>query len=157
MYKYLLISLVLASTNAVSAPIKWVDESGRVHYSDVPPPPDANTKILRTTSNITSSSNTTGSESSNTPAAPKTTAEREAELKKEQQAKKEASDKAAKQQAASEAKKDYCSTLRQNLTVLQEDIRIMDVDASGNRSFLEDEQRLQRIAKIQQDISTNCK
>lgn len=155
MYKYLLISLLFISTNAFSAPIKWVDANGQVHYSDIPPPPDANTKILRTTSNITGS---TGSTPSSAPAAPKTIAEREVELKKQQQAKKEAAAKTAKQQADSEAKKTYCDGLHQNLKALQEGIRMMEVDADGNRSFVDDERRQQRIAKTQQDISTNnCK
>jgi len=157
MVKYLLICLMLVSTNAFSALNKWVDENGRVHYSDVPPPPEAKTKILRTTPGTTSPKREEEPSASNAPAAPKTIAEREAELKKAQQAKKEAADKAVKQQADAEAKKTYCDGLQQNLRGLQEGLRIVEVDAAGNRSFMEDEQRQQRIAKTQQDISANCK
>lgn len=157
MNKYLLIFLMLLSANAFSALNKWVDASGQVHYSDIPPPPDENTITLRITSTITGSRSTGDSNASSAPAAPKTIAEREAELKKEQQAKKEAANKAAKQQADSEAKKAYCTSLQQNLRALQDGIRMVEVDADGNRSFVEDEQRQQRIAKTQQDISTNCK
>lgn len=156
MNKYLLIFLMLFSTNAFSALIKWLDAEGQVHYSDVPPPPNANTKILSTTSKASSKSADDFTAES-APAAPKTIAEREAELKKEQQAKKEAADKAAKKQADAEAIKAYCDTLKQHLRALQEGIRITEIDASGNRSFVDNEQRQQRIAKAQQDISTNCK
>ena len=157
MNKYLLISLMLVSANAFSGPIKWVDAEGQIHYSDVPPPPSANTKILRTTSNITSPNSAADSTPSSAPAAAKTIAEREVELKKEQQAKKEAADKAAKKQANLEANKAYCASMQQNLRALQDGIRMVEIDANGNRSFVGDEQRQQRIAKAQQDISTNCK
>lgn len=153
MNKCLLIFLMLFSASAFPALIKWEDADGHIHYSDVPPPPSAKTKILRKTSGKTPPK--AGGDSP-ADAAPKTVAEREAELKKAQQEQKEADDKAAKQQAAAEAKKTYCATLQQNLRALQEGVRIMDVDADGNRSFLEDEQRQQRITKIQQDISTTC-
>jgi len=154
MNKYLLIILMLVSSNAFSALTKWVDADGQIHYSDVPPPPNKNIKILSKTSGEAAPKSEDDQPAS---AAPKSIAEREAELKKAQQAKKEADEKNAKKQAEAEARKTYCATLQQNLKVLQEDVRIMDVDASGNRSFLEDEQRQQRIAKAQQDIGTHCK
>ncbi|MDH4234775.1 MAG: DUF4124 domain-containing protein [Gallionella sp.] len=157
MNKYLLIFLMLVSTNAFSALIKWVDEQGHVHYSDVPPPPDANTKILRSTSKGTTSNSTEDSTASTSPAEPKSIAEREIELKKSQQAKKEAADKAAKQQAVAETNKANCAAMQQNLMALQEGIRMVELDANGNRSILEDDQRQQRIVKVQKDISANCK
>lgn len=154
MDRYLLILLLLVSTNAFPALIKWEDANGQVHYSDVPPPPNANIKILSKTSGETPKKSGDDSSAGD---APKTMAEREAELKKTKQEKKEAADKAAKQQADTEAKKSYCTSLQQNLRALQEGVRIMEVDASGNRSFLEDEQRQQRISKAQQDLSAHCK
>ncbi|MDO8263948.1 MAG: DUF4124 domain-containing protein [Gallionella sp.] len=157
MNKYLLIFLMLLSANAFSALNKWVDASGQVHYSDIPPPPDENTKTLRTTSTITGSRNKGDSTASSAPAAPKTIAEREVELKKAQQAKKEAADKSAKKQADAEANKAYCATLQKNLRALQEGLRMVELDANGNQFFMDDEQRQQRIAKVQQDINTNCK
>lgn len=153
---YLLISLLLATANAFAALNKWVDAEGHVHYSDTPPPANA-AKVLRTSPGMEGSKSTEESDASSAPAAPKSMAEREAELKKAQQGKKEAADKAAKQQADADAKKTYCDSLRQNLRTLQEGIRMVEVDAQGNRSYLEDEQRQQRIAKAQQDLSANCK
>ena len=50
MSKFLLILLMLASTNTFAAISKWVDAQGQVHYSDQPPPPDAKAKTLRSTS-----------------------------------------------------------------------------------------------------------
>ena len=157
MDKYLLICLMLVSTSAISALNKWVDANGQVHYSDIPPPPDKNTKILRAAPGITGSRSAGESTASSAPAAPKTIAEREIELKKTQQAKKEAADKSAKIQADAEANKAYCSTLQKNLRALQEGIRMVELDANGNQFFIDDEQRQQRIAKTQQDINSSCK
>lgn len=157
MDKYLLICLMLVSTNAISALNKWVDADGRVHYSDIPPPPGKNTKMLSTTPGITGSRSAGESTASSAPVAPKTIAEREIELKKAQQAKKEVADKSARKQAVAEANKAYCASLQKNLGALQEGIRMVELDADGNQFFIDDEQRQQRIAKIQQDISSNCK
>ena len=98
-----------------------------------------------------------GETASSEPAATRTIAEREAELRKAQQAKKEAADKAAREQANEEAGKEYCAQARLSLKALQEGMRIAQIDANGERSYLDDEQRQQRIAKTQQDISRHCK
>lgn len=157
MNKYLLLLLMLVSANAFPSLNKWVDADGQVHYSDVPPPPDANAKILRSTTSTTDSKSSKDSTAASAPAAQKTIAEREAELKKSQQAKKEAAEKTAKKQADAESNKAYCTTLQQNLRALEEGVRMMELDANGNRFILDDEQRQQRIAKVQHDINANCK
>lgn len=151
MTKYLLILLILASTNVLAAINKWVDSDGKVHYSDQPPPPNVRPKTLR------SDVDTQGSASASSVAAPKTIAEREAELKKAQKEKKEAADKAAQKQSAAEAQQASCNIAQQNLRALQEGIRMVEIDAKGERSFLDDKQREQGIAKAQKDISTYCK
>ncbi len=157
MNKYLLLLLILVSANAFPALTKWVDADGQVHYSDVPPPPNANAKILRSTSSTAGSKRSEDSTAASAPAAQKSIAEREAELKKAQQAKKEVGEKAAKKQAEAEANKANCASLQKNLRALQEGIRMVELDANGNQSFLEDEQRQQRIAQTQQEINTRCK
>ena len=119
--------------------------------------PNVKAKTLRVTSDAAAPASASGVAAASAPAAPKTTAEREAELKKAQQAKKEAADKAAKEQARIEAEKANCAAAQQNLRVLQEGMRMVEIDAKGERSYLDDEQRRQRIEKAQQDIKTYCK
>ena len=152
MSKFLLIVLILASANVFAAISKWVDGQGQVHYSDQPPPLEAKAETLRSASG--SEGNTTPTSA---PAAPKTIAEREAELKKSQKAKQEAADNALQKQANEEAKKTSCVTSQQNLRTLQEGMRMIEIDANGERSYMDDKQRQQRIAKAQQDVSTYCK
>ncbi len=157
MKKLLLILLVLASANAFAGLSKWVDADGKVHYSDQPPPANVTAKTLRTTSDTAAPGITAGAAAASAPAAPKTVAEREAELKKAQQAKKEAADKAAKEQARIEGEKTNCEAAQLSLRALQEGMRIVEVDAKGERSYLDDEQRRQRMEKAQQNIKTYCR
>lgn len=156
MKKILLILLTLASASALAGLNKWVDADGKVHYSDQPPPANAKATTLRSPSSAKDSATESGAAASSAPAAPKTIAEREAELKKAQQAKKEAADNAAQERAEADAKKDSCAAARQNLHTLQEGARIMEIGASGERTYLSDEGRRQRMDKARQDISTYC-
>ena len=157
MKKFLLILLMLASTTAFAGLSKWVDADGKVHYSDQPPPANVKAKTLRVTSEAAAPVSASGVAAASAPAAPKTIAEREAELRKVQQAKKEAADKAAQEQGKIEAEKAYCDAAQQNLRVLQEGMRMVEIDAKGERFYLDDEQRRQRIEKVQQDIKIYCK
>jgi hypothetical protein len=150
MHKYLLLLLILTSTNTLAAISKWVDSNGQVHYSDQPPPSAAKAKTLNSGANAQDSAGSGV-------AAPKTLAEREAELKKSQLEKKEAADKAAKKQAVADAQQANCAKAQQSLRELQDGVRIMEIDAKGEHAYLDDAQRNQRIAIIQKDISTYCK
>lgn len=151
MKKYLLILLMLSSSGAFAALNKWVDEDGKVHYSDQPPPANVKSKVLRSTAG------TPEPAAASEPAAAKTIVEREAELKKAQQAKKEAADKAALEQEQEEAMKTNCLAYQKNLRALQEGMRITDVDASGERYYVDDEERQRRIAIAQEGIAKWCK
>lgn len=157
MSKFLLILLMLASANTFAAVSKWVDAQGRVHYSDQPPPPEVKAETLRSASDTEGTAGTSGVTATSAPAAPKTIAEREAELKKAQQAKQAAADQAAQKQAAADAVKANCANAQQNLRTLQSGVRMVEIDAQGERSYIDDTQRQQRIEKAQQEISNLCK
>ena len=157
MKKILLILLTLVSASALAGLHKWVDANGKVHYSDQPPPANVEATTLRFTSGTTAPVSAGDTAASSVPAAPKTIAEREAELKKAQQAKKEAADRAAREQVEVETRKANCIAARKNLSMLQEGMRMIEIDDKGERSYLNDEQRQQRIARAQQDVSTYCK
>jgi hypothetical protein len=78
-------------------------------------------------------------------------------LRKAQQAKKEAADKAAQKQVTADEVKTNCANAQQNLRTLQSGARMIEIDAKGERSYIDDTQRQQRIAKAQQEISNLCK
>jgi hypothetical protein len=150
MGKFLLILLMLASTNTFAAISKWVDDQGQVHYSDQPPPPDKQPKTLREDADTADSASSGAS-------ATKTLAEHEADLKKDKAEKQSAADKAAQLKAAEDTLKANCANAQQNLRSLQSGMRIMEVDANGQRYYIDDTQRQQRIDKAKQEISNSCK
>ena len=145
----LLFILLLCSTNAFPASYKWVDENNRTHYSEQPPP-NIKAKVL-------TSAGGGNNAAASSPAAPKTIAERAAELDKAKLAKKDGAEKAAQKQAYDDALKANCDGARRNLAALKDGIRLVEVDANGERSYLTDDQRQQKMAKAQQDIQANCK
>jgi len=147
MEKFLLIFLIVASTNAWAEVNKWVDNQGQVHYSDQPPPPDVQAKTFGSASEGSASA----------VAAEPTFVQQEAVLKRAQLAEQAAAAQAAQKQAAANTLKANCEAAQQNLRSLQSGARIMDIKPSGERYYLDDAQRQQRIDKAQQDISNLCK
>lgn len=145
----LLLLLLFYVGNAFSASYRWVDENNRVHYSDQPPGKHTTAKLLPSVSG--------GTAAASTPAPTRSLVERAAELKKKAASGQEAADKAAQEQAQKDAFKANCDTARRNLATLQDGIRLVEMDANGERSYLTDEQRQQRTVKAQQDISEYCK
>lgn len=158
MKKYLPIFLLLFSTAAFGALTKWVDDKGKVHYSDQPPPANVKAEVLRSTPSPAAPAGiTVPGNAEKSAAAPKTIAEREAELKKEQQKKKESAEKAAREQEVVEAKKANCLANQKNLRALQEGMRMVEIDEKGERSYIDDAERQRRIAKTQENINASCK
>lgn len=145
MNRYLLAFLMLCATGAYAETHRWIDDHGKVHYSDQPPV-GVDATALRAAPGPASA-----------PAAAKTYAEREAELKKTQQQKKEAEDLAAKKQAEAAQQKSRCDAARQALIPLQAGVRMREFDANGEQRFLDESERQQRIAEAQDAISKSCK
>ena len=83
--------------------------------------------------------------------------QQEAAVKRAQLAEQAAAAQAAQKQAAANALKANCESAQQNLRNLQSGARMMDVNSSGERYYLNDSQRQQRIDKVKQDISNLCK
>jgi hypothetical protein len=145
----LFLILLLSATPTIAASYRWVDENNHVHYSDKPPTGHKTAKVLTTPPSR--------SEAASDTVAGKTLAERAADLKKSQQDKQKAANQANEKQEMENVDKANCATTRQNLAVLQNSPRIAEYDSSGERSFLSDEQRQERLAKTQQDIEKYCK
>ncbi len=145
MTKYLFLFLLLCGANAYAEVQRWVDEHGKVHYSDLPPA-GIDTETLRSSSAATSGVS-----------APKTYVEREAELKKTQQVKREAEEAAAKKQANTETQKANCANAQKNLLTLQAGGRMVEYDTNGERRFVDEETLRQRIVQAQKEIGDWCK
>ncbi|HZW24476.1 MAG TPA: DUF4124 domain-containing protein [Gallionella sp.] len=145
MKKYLFAILILSAANTDAGINKWVDEHGKVHYSDQPPVGVEATKLRA------------ASPPASAPAPAKSIAEREAELKKARQSQTEAAERAALQQSNAETEKANCNAAQQALRSLQQGGRIVEFDESGERRYVEDSDRQQRITKAQAEASQWCK
>ena len=147
-YSFVIIALSLLSLNAYAGLNKWVDAEGKVHYSDIAPP-EVSTETVR---------NVAGKGQENAPASftPKSLAEREADLKKSKQEKEDALAKKAQQDAQAEARKENCRAARENVQTLEQSPNIVTYDANGERSYMDDAARAQRLEEARKAIGTDC-
>ncbi len=148
MNKYLLILLLFTAGNTHAAASKWIDEQGNVHYSDMRPPTTAKSQqILDTPDQAESVDNSAVSNVPNTanPAA-------------KDAASKKADNEKAKQEAELRAlNKTNCAAARQNLANLKDGMRIAVVDpTTGERAYLDDDQRAKNVEQAQQQITKFC-
>jgi hypothetical protein len=128
---------------------RWVDENGRVHYSDQPPPAtrqqqqDMKTKIRSKPGSATANANPSY-------------VEKEADFRKRQveKAEKEAADQKAQQQTAE--KEQNCQRARQNLASMQAGGRIARFNPDGEREILNDAQIAQEIQEGQKSVAEWC-
>lgn len=146
---FAIMTLALMSLNAHAALHKWVDSDGTVHYSDTVP---SDVKAAQSVRDVTGK----GAESAPASSSPKSTAEREAEWKKAKQQKDEAAQKKAQQDAEAETKRRNCDAARENARTLEQGGRIMTYDASGERSYMDEDARAQRLEEARKAISANC-
>jgi len=144
----LTVALSLLALNAYAELNKWVDADGKVHYSDTRPPEV-------TTETVQDFYGKGKSDKSDT-SAPKSYIEREAEWKKSRQEKADAAKKQAEKDKEAEDKKHNCAAARENARVLQDSPRITTYNEKGEREFLDDSARAQRLEEAQKSISENC-
>lgn len=145
---FALVSLILISFNGHAGLNKWVDAEGKVHYSDTPPP-EVKTQSVR---NISGK----GQAEAPTSYSPKTIAEREADLKKAKLEKDDAAQKRAREDANAEIKKRNCEAARNNERAIEEGSRITSYDEKGERIYLDDDARAQRLEEARKAIAANC-
>lgn len=88
----------------------------------------------------------------------KSLAEREADFRKRQVEQQEAAKKAEEKNQESADRKQNCETARSYLSSLQSGNRIGKTDPkTGERVFLEDNERAAEVARAQRAVDTNCK
>ncbi len=140
MKRCLPIFLLLLCASAHGALNKWVDDEGKVHYSDQPPPANVKAQTLVPPPAIKGES------------AEKTIAEREAERKKAQKAKEEE----AQQQENALAKQKNCEGAKGNLRVLKSNSPISTYNEKGESINMDDATRQKKIEEALKQISTYC-
>jgi flagellar motility protein MotE (MotC chaperone) len=143
-----LVLLACLSLSAQAGLNKWVDEDGKVHYSDSPPA-GAQVESVR---NISGK----GQESAPADYSSKNYSQREAELNKARQQKKEATEKSAREAAQQQERKQNCAAARENLRALESGTRLVTYDENGEKRFLDDAERTQRMNSAREAVKGNC-
>lgn len=125
---------------------KWTDAQGKVHYSDQPPAGQAQT--LKGTSAAQSKTTDQAQQSLN--------AEDQAYQKRRKEAE-EARTKAEKDAEQARIKRENCDRARSRLSTLQNTPRVYTLDASGQRTYMDETARANAIANSQKAVSDFCK
>lgn len=143
----ILLILVCLWGAATAQVYTWRDASGKVHYSDTPPP-GADAKRVR----AGTQGGTAGS------AAPaRSTAEQDMEFRKRKAESDKSQAKAEQEHKEAEENKRNCADARNQLNALESGQRMSRIDASGERIVLDDEMRAQEIEKARKSVQSWCK
>ena len=146
--------LLLLSASVQAQMYKWVDSSGKVHYTDQAPPANVKQKKLDIT---TSPAPVVATPGKKAPVASKTLADKEMDFNKRR---KQADDAIAKQtKEAEEAKtaKENCDRARSIQRSLDENLRITQTNEKGERVFLDGEARQKELERAKKGVADWCK
>jgi len=144
---------------------KWRDKSGRVQYSDLPPPASVAEKdVLQRPG---------GAQRPAAPAAPVAaapasaasgvavltpkTVEPELEAKRRKAEEEKAAKDKAEEQRIAAAKADNCNRARAQLRTIDDGIRIARTNAQGEREVLDDKGRAEERRRTMEIIASDCK
>ncbi|MDT3735689.1 MAG: DUF4124 domain-containing protein [Denitratisoma sp.] len=143
-----LLILACLATAASAQVYTWRDASGKVHYSDTPPP-GVDAKRMR--AGVQSDSAQTSG------AAGRSLAEQEAEFRKRQAEAEKTRAKAAEERSTAEDNRRNCDDARNQLNALESGQRMSRIDSTGERIPLDDEMRAQEIEKARKSVQSWCK
>lgn len=144
------VAFALLSLQVAEARVyKWLDEKGRVQYSQHPPPPGTKVEIIEPRTGKPMSEKTTSEKEEK--AEPAADDEKEATAEGEEAKEKEES--VAKSQTGN-AKN--CEIAQKNLATLESGQRVQAQDKEGNPYFLDDAQREQQLESAREQIKTFC-
>jgi hypothetical protein len=150
------VATLFVFSNAAFAQYVWLDEKGAKQFSDQPPPPSVpKNKILKYSGKSMDSQDAASdadSDKSKDAKPAESIADKEADYKKRHDEMAKQQKKSADAAAAAAAKADNCNRMRQYKSTLDSGQRISQSDASGNRSYMTDDQRAQEQSKLTQNL-----
>ena len=149
-----LMSAILFLSGVVHADLyRWVDENGKVHYTDTPPPSNARkSKRIQ----APAGGGTSADVEDRAQEAP-SYVEKEAEFRKRQAEKAEQQAVRDREKQEAEARKSNCEAARSQLAGLQAGGRIARYNAQGERVILDEQEIQAGIANAQKEINAACK
>jgi hypothetical protein len=157
----LVLALVMGATlswaPSADAQYKWRDKSGRVQYSDMPPPPGVEQKDILQQPNVGSRAPVRSAPAASAPpplAPPRVDGELEAR-KKAAEAEQAARLKAEQDKAAA-ARASNCTKAQAQMRALQDGIRMARINEQGQREVLDDNLRAEEMRNTQAIIASDC-
>jgi hypothetical protein len=150
----LLIALaaLLAVTPASAQKLyKWVDQAGKVHYSDQPPPQNA-----RVEKQLQVRTAPTGATGASTGAGPKSAADLDMEFRKRQLEKAENEQKQRKEADANSEKQKNCVDSKNRLAALERGGRITKWGPNGEQQFMSDEEIAREVVTQRKTVDSWC-
>ncbi|MER2512100.1 MAG: DUF4124 domain-containing protein [Nitrosomonas ureae] len=137
--------VALLFSASVSAQIyKWTDETGKIHYTDQPPPPHVNTKEQQLNINTA-------------PAASNQSNALSDEREEFEKRRKQRQENEAKDQAQAEIDKKKCTEAQTQLRMYADSPRLTIPDGTGGIVYVDDDLRQRRIDDANKAIATFCR
>ena len=148
-----------ASADAQQSTWKWRDKTGRVSFSDLPPPSDVSEKdILQrpspTRTYALPAPAASAASASAAASAPRVDPELVARRQRAEQEKLEK--RKLDDTAAAIARAANCKRAQDYMRTLDDGMRIARVNESGQREFLDDQQRAVEVQRTKQTIASDC-
>ncbi len=137
----LFIGMLLPILATAGEVYKWVDDEGNVHFGDKPQP-----NVKSETVKI----------DKHTP--DQNYRDRMESIKQNAESRREASvEKKAEQQKLSEQNASRCQDAKRRLYPLKQKIRVFNYDDAGERKYIDDEDRANRIKRLEAIVKKACK
>ncbi len=144
----LIVALVCAMPVCAQQVYQWKDEQGKTHYSDIPPPNEANEAVRQIQA-------TPPPAPQSSPSQPNW-AEKNLQFRERQEKAAEETAQAAQQRQKEEERQRVCAQARNSLEMLTSGIRVARPDATGERVYMDDASRAAAIEQNQRFIKENC-
>ncbi|HEX2541679.1 MAG TPA: DUF4124 domain-containing protein [Caldimonas sp.] len=152
---------------------KWKDKTGRVQYSDLPPPPGTpeadilgKPGIQRRTVAVppgaassaasTVAASTAAVSAASSPLAPRTV-DPELEAKRKKTEAEQAAKTKAEEDRVAAARADNCARAKSHLSTLESGVRLVRANEKGEREFIDDKQRADETRRVRDTIKADCK
>ena len=139
---------------------KWISPSGVVHYSDQPPPPTIAARNILARPAALHAPGPAASGASHAAGqgkGPESQAARKLQSKLEEDKRAKAAAQRLQQQVSEQARLDHCLQAQRQLQALNSGLRVRQVDAQGNRNFLDDAQIAAQRQQAAAMIAATCR
>lgn len=141
---------------------KWISPSGVVQYSDQPPPPTISARNVLARPAVAAQPAPNPAASGASQAAGQingqdSQAARELQSKLDEDKRAKEAAQRLQQQVSEQARLDNCLQARRQLQALDSGLRVRQVDAQGNRNFLDDAQIAAQRQQAAAMIAANCR